>query len=132
MAGNTHPRKLYQRLMQSSALKQQGRGVPATLSSTCSDSSSKWEMVCLDVDANNNIVTNSCKCLSKDTTCFQFQSSSCTHLLAIHIPENYINRGIVLPILASINLVSNTFLNFSHLVVLIFYNLYFSNFSLEQ
>ncbi|MED6119347.1 hypothetical protein PIB30_010855 [Stylosanthes scabra] len=67
-------------------IKAQGKGVPATLSSTCSDSSSKWEMVsdsklhlssnltdgsniCLDVDANNNIVTNSCKCLSKDTTC---------------------------------------------------------------
>ncbi|XP_068470391.1 glycosyl hydrolase 5 family protein-like isoform X1 [Phaseolus vulgaris] len=59
---------------------------PATLSTACSDSSSKWEVisdsnmhlssklsdgsnVCLDVDADNIIVTNTCKCLSKDNKC---------------------------------------------------------------
>ncbi|KAL2647928.1 hypothetical protein AAZV13_05G145700 [Glycine max] len=59
---------------------------PATLSMTCSDPNSKWEMIsdsnmhlssklsdgsnlCLDVDDNNIIVTNACKCLSKDKTC---------------------------------------------------------------
>jgi len=59
---------------------------PATLSTACSDSSSKWEVisdsnmhlssklsdgsnVCLDVDGDNNIVTNTCKCLSKDNKC---------------------------------------------------------------
>ncbi|XP_022639400.1 uncharacterized protein LOC106767003 isoform X2 [Vigna radiata var. radiata] len=59
---------------------------PATLSSACSDSNSIWEVisdsnmhlssklsdgsnVCLDVDDNNIIVTNTCKCLSKDNKC---------------------------------------------------------------
>ncbi|CAJ1938215.1 unnamed protein product [Sphenostylis stenocarpa] len=59
---------------------------PATLSMTCSDPNSKWKMisdsnmhlssklsdgsnVCLDVDDNNIIVTNTCKCLSKDNKC---------------------------------------------------------------
>ncbi|RDX85187.1 hypothetical protein CR513_33659, partial [Mucuna pruriens] len=59
---------------------------PATLSMTCSDPNSKWEMisdsnmhlssklsdgsiVCLDVDDDNIIVTKACKCLSKDNTC---------------------------------------------------------------
>ncbi|KAK7359041.1 hypothetical protein VNO77_00986 [Canavalia gladiata] len=59
---------------------------PAILSMICSDPNSKWEMIsdskmhlssklkggsnlCLDVDDNNIIVTNSCKCLSKDNTC---------------------------------------------------------------
>ncbi|KAL2343118.1 hypothetical protein Fmac_004403 [Flemingia macrophylla] len=61
-------------------------GKPATLSMACSDSNSKWEIisdsnmhlsskltdssnVCLDVDDNNIIVTNACKCLSKDNKC---------------------------------------------------------------
>jgi len=61
-------------------------GMPATLGIMCSDPNSRWEMisdsklhlssklsddsnVCLDVDDNNNIVTNACKCLSKDRTC---------------------------------------------------------------
>lgn len=61
-------------------------GMPATLGIMCSDPNSRWEMisdsklhlssklsddsnVCLDVDDNNNIVTNACKCLSRDRTC---------------------------------------------------------------
>ncbi|KAK7247370.1 hypothetical protein RIF29_42252 [Crotalaria pallida] len=61
-------------------------GMPAKLSIICSDPNSKWEMisdsklhlsakvsdgtsVCLDVDDNNKIVTNACKCLSRDSTC---------------------------------------------------------------
>ncbi|XP_061346990.1 glycosyl hydrolase 5 family protein-like isoform X2 [Gastrolobium bilobum] len=65
---------------------QQGEGMQAKLGITCSDPNSRWEMisdskmhlscnnnngsgVCLDVDSNNIIVTNSCKCLSKDNTC---------------------------------------------------------------
>ncbi|XP_070043849.1 glycosyl hydrolase 5 family protein-like [Nicotiana tomentosiformis] len=62
-------------------------GEPAKLGITCSDDSSKWETisdskmhlssklqdatsVCLDVDSNNVIVTQTCKCLStNDTTC---------------------------------------------------------------
>ncbi|XVF02596.1 hypothetical protein REPUB_Repub04eG0188200 [Reevesia pubescens] len=61
-------------------------GTLAKLGIICSESNSKWEMIadskmhlssklrngtsiCLDVDSNNNIVTNSCKCLSKDNTC---------------------------------------------------------------
>ncbi|XP_027364473.1 glycosyl hydrolase 5 family protein-like [Abrus precatorius] len=59
---------------------------PAILSTLCSGSNSAWEMisdskmhlstklsdgsnVCLDVDDSNTIVTNACKCLSKDNTC---------------------------------------------------------------
>lgn len=62
-------------------------GNPAKLGILCTDSNSKWEFisdskmhmssklsddgkaVCLDVDSNNTLVTNSCKCLSKDNTC---------------------------------------------------------------
>ncbi|KAI5679280.1 hypothetical protein M9H77_10230 [Catharanthus roseus] len=62
-------------------------GMPAKLGIICSDQSSKWEpisdskmhlasklqdnsVVCLDVDSNNNfIVTNECKCLSRDSSC---------------------------------------------------------------
>ncbi|KAE9610332.1 hypothetical protein Lal_00006595 [Lupinus albus] len=61
-------------------------GMPARLSIMCSDPNSKWEMisdskmhltakvsdgtnVCLDADARNIIVTNACKCLSRDSTC---------------------------------------------------------------
>jgi len=61
-------------------------GMTAKLGIICSDSNSKWEMisdsklhlssklsdgsdVCLDVDDNNKIVTNACKCLSRDRTC---------------------------------------------------------------
>ncbi|KAG5604818.1 hypothetical protein H5410_026310, partial [Solanum commersonii] len=62
-------------------------GQPAKLSMICSDDGSKWDIisdskmhlssklqdatsVCLDVDPNNVIVTQTCKCLStNDTTC---------------------------------------------------------------
>ena len=61
-------------------------GKPAKLGIICTDSGSKWEIisdskmhlsstigngttVCLDVDSDNTIVTNTCKCLSKDSTC---------------------------------------------------------------
>nr|AFK37776.1 unknown [Lotus japonicus] len=60
--------------------------MPAKLSIICSGPNNKWEMisdsklhlsfkvnngfsVCLDVDENNNIVTNFCKCLSRDVKC---------------------------------------------------------------
>ncbi|OAY32476.1 glycosyl hydrolase 5 family protein [Manihot esculenta] len=61
-------------------------GKPAKLGVICTDSSSKWDIIsdsnmhlsskiangttaCLDVDFNNNIVVNTCKCLSRDNTC---------------------------------------------------------------
>jgi len=62
-------------------------GMPATLSILCSNPNSKWDMisdsklhlsskinsgstnVCLDVNDNNIIVTNACKCLSNDHSC---------------------------------------------------------------
>ncbi|GAV85791.1 Cellulase domain-containing protein [Cephalotus follicularis] len=61
-------------------------GKPAKLGKICTDSRSIWNMisdskmqlssiatdgtsVCLDIDSNNTIVTNKCKCLSQDTTC---------------------------------------------------------------
>ncbi|XP_022776201.1 uncharacterized protein LOC111317932 [Durio zibethinus] len=61
-------------------------GTLAKLGIICSESNSKWEMiadskmhlssklrngtsVCLDVDLDNTIVTNSCKCLNEDNTC---------------------------------------------------------------
>ncbi|KAL2343117.1 hypothetical protein Fmac_004402 [Flemingia macrophylla] len=61
-------------------------GMPAKLEIVCTESNSKWEMisdsklhlssklkdgsdVCLDVDDNNIIVTNACKCLSRDRSC---------------------------------------------------------------
>ena len=61
-------------------------GTLAKLGIICNESNSKWEMmadskmqlssklrngtsICLDVDSNNNIVTNSCKCLNNDTQC---------------------------------------------------------------
>ncbi|XP_026441305.1 glycosyl hydrolase 5 family protein-like isoform X2 [Papaver somniferum] len=68
----------------------QGDGIakPVKLGNICTDSNSKWETiseskmhlqakladekntaVCLDIDSNNNIVTNSCKCLSRDNMC---------------------------------------------------------------
>ncbi|KAK7318678.1 hypothetical protein RJT34_03383 [Clitoria ternatea] len=67
-------------------LQAENEGMPARLSIICSGSNSKWEMisdsklhlssklsngsnVCLDVDENNIIVTNACKCLSRDHTC---------------------------------------------------------------
>ncbi|KAI3880990.1 hypothetical protein MKW92_035576 [Papaver armeniacum] len=62
-----------------------GIGKPAKLGIICTDTNSQWEMVsesnmhlqskltdkhntavCLDVGSNNTIVTNSCKCLSRD------------------------------------------------------------------
>jgi hypothetical protein len=66
-------------------LQVEGLGKPARLSIICSDPNSKWEAisdskmhlsskvgndsVCLDVDSNNIIVTNTCKCLSRDNMC---------------------------------------------------------------
>ncbi|MED6217884.1 hypothetical protein PIB30_021681 [Stylosanthes scabra] len=72
-------------------LHAESEGMPAKLGTTCLDSnSSMWEMisdskmhlsssvnnnnnnngsVCLDVDTNNIVVTNACKCLSQDTQC---------------------------------------------------------------
>ncbi|KAI4317329.1 hypothetical protein L6164_025205 [Bauhinia variegata] len=61
-------------------------GKPAQLGIICNGPNSKWEMisdskmhlsstasdgstVCLDVDSNNVLVTNTCKCLSRDRTC---------------------------------------------------------------
>ncbi|KAI3933768.1 hypothetical protein MKW92_038010 [Papaver armeniacum] len=59
-----------------------GIGKPAKLGIICTDTNSQWETisdhlqskltdkrntaVCLDVGSNNTIVTNSCKCLSRD------------------------------------------------------------------
>lgn len=59
---------------------------PVKLSIICTDSSSKWELIsdskmhlssklsngtsiCLDVDSTNTVVTNSCKCLTRDNKC---------------------------------------------------------------
>ncbi|CAJ1979106.1 unnamed protein product [Sphenostylis stenocarpa] len=67
-------------------LQAEGEGKQAKIGNLCSASNSRWEMisdskmhlssqinnssgVCLDVDTNNIIVTNTCKCLSKDNTC---------------------------------------------------------------
>ncbi|QCD84647.1 endoglucanase [Vigna unguiculata] len=67
-------------------IQAENEGMAAKLGIMCSDSNSKWEMisdsklhlqsklshgsdVCLDVDDNNIIVTNACKCLSRDRTC---------------------------------------------------------------
>ncbi|XWS63750.1 hypothetical protein CRYUN_Cryun06bG0128600 [Craigia yunnanensis] len=61
-------------------------GTLAKLGIICSESNSKWEMIadskmhlssklrngtsiCLDVGSNNNIITNSCKCLNNDNHC---------------------------------------------------------------
>ncbi|KAL1565230.1 cellulase [Salvia divinorum] len=61
-------------------------GQPAKLGIICSDAGSKWEAisdskmhlssklkdgsnVCLDIDSDNNIVTNNCKCLDKNSKC---------------------------------------------------------------
>ncbi|RDX66504.1 hypothetical protein CR513_54721, partial [Mucuna pruriens] len=69
-----------------SCLQAYGEREQATLGNECFGSNSTWEMisdsklhlsckinqvsnVCLDVDANNNIVTNACKCLRDDKTC---------------------------------------------------------------
>ncbi|TKY67028.1 Endoglucanase E1 [Spatholobus suberectus] len=67
-------------------LQAEGEGKQAKIGNICSGPNSRWEMisdskmhlssqinnastVCLDVDTNNIIVTNTCKCLSKDNTC---------------------------------------------------------------
>ncbi|KAK4264971.1 hypothetical protein QN277_026082 [Acacia crassicarpa] len=61
-------------------------GMPAKLGVICSGPNSKWDIiseskmhlsskltdgssVCLDVDSNNNLVTNTCKCLNRDPSC---------------------------------------------------------------
>ncbi|KAI3904769.1 hypothetical protein MKW98_020508 [Papaver atlanticum] len=65
-----------------------GVGKPVKLGILCTDTNSQWETiseskmhlqskltdknrtaVCLDVDSNNTVVTNSCKCLSRDKMC---------------------------------------------------------------
>ncbi|WVZ22455.1 hypothetical protein V8G54_000999 [Vigna mungo] len=67
-------------------IEAENEGMPAMLGIICSDSNSRWEMisdsklhlssklsdgsdVCLDVDDDNVIVTNACKCLSRDRSC---------------------------------------------------------------
>ncbi|XP_076955581.1 glycosyl hydrolase 5 family protein-like [Bidens hawaiensis] len=67
-------------------LQTDGVGKTAKLGLICTDNSSKWEaisasklhlssktnngtVVCLDVDSENNIVTNSCRCLANDNMC---------------------------------------------------------------
>ncbi|XP_062110980.1 glycosyl hydrolase 5 family protein-like [Humulus lupulus] len=61
-------------------------GKPARLSIKCTESDSKWETisdsklqlssttpngdtVCLDIDSANEVVTNTCKCLSRESSC---------------------------------------------------------------
>ncbi|XP_065873829.1 glycosyl hydrolase 5 family protein-like [Euphorbia lathyris] len=61
-------------------------GKPAKLGIICTDSNSKWDIisdsrmhlsskisngtnVCLDVDSDNTIFVNTCKCMNKDSTC---------------------------------------------------------------
>nr|KYP75747.1 Endoglucanase E1 [Cajanus cajan] len=70
----------------STCLLADGEGKQAKVGNECLGPNSIWEMisdsklhlsskinnasdVCLDVDANNNIVTNACKCLSDDKRC---------------------------------------------------------------
>ncbi|XP_041015609.1 glycosyl hydrolase 5 family protein-like [Juglans microcarpa x Juglans regia] len=67
-------------------LQAQDLGKPARLGIVCSSSGSKWETtsdskmhlstkldsgatVCLDVDSTDTIVTNTCKCISRDDVC---------------------------------------------------------------
>lgn len=68
-------------------LQAEGEGKQAKIGNICSTLNSRWEMLsdskmhlstqinnssgmCLDVDTNNIIVTNTCKCLTKDNnTC---------------------------------------------------------------
>ncbi|GAB4829275.1 hypothetical protein Ancab_018942 [Ancistrocladus abbreviatus] len=67
-------------------MQAQGLDQPAKLGLICSSSGSKWETisdskmhlstivdgdarVCLDVGSNNELITTSCKCLSKDNDC---------------------------------------------------------------
>ncbi|KAG2410439.1 uncharacterized protein HKW66_Vig0011040 [Vigna angularis] len=67
-------------------IEAESEGMAAMLGIICSDSNSRWEMisdsklhlssklsdgsdVCLDVDDNNVIVTNACKCLTRDRSC---------------------------------------------------------------
>ena len=61
-------------------------GKPAWLGIICSEADSKWDIIsdsklhlaaktsngttaCLDVDSNNVVMTNICKCLSRDSSC---------------------------------------------------------------
>ncbi|KAF8399806.1 hypothetical protein HHK36_015677 [Tetracentron sinense] len=67
-------------------LQADGLGKPAKLTIICTQPGTKWEMisdskmhlstkladdstVCLDIDSSNTIITNPCKCLSRDQTC---------------------------------------------------------------
>lgn len=67
-------------------LQAENLGKPAKLGLFCTDDSSKWKIisdsrmhlasklkdggdVCLDVDSNNVIITNTCKCLNNDSSC---------------------------------------------------------------
>lgn len=67
-------------------LQVDGLGKPARLGIICSESNSKWEAisdskmhlsstltdgttVCLDIDSDNAVTTNLCKCISRDQSC---------------------------------------------------------------
>nr|QST87267.1 endoglucanase 5 [Abelmoschus esculentus] len=67
-------------------LQADGSGTLTKLGIFCTDSNSKWDMIsdskmhlsaklgdgksiCLDIASDNTIITNSCKCLSKDNSC---------------------------------------------------------------
>ncbi|KAK8501565.1 hypothetical protein V6N12_057896 [Hibiscus sabdariffa] len=67
-------------------LQTDASGTSVKLGILCTDSNSKWEMIsdskmhlsaklrdgksiCLDVASDNTIITNRCKCISKDKTC---------------------------------------------------------------
>ncbi|XP_042502942.1 glycosyl hydrolase 5 family protein-like [Macadamia integrifolia] len=67
-------------------LHAEGMGKPTTLGTSCTDATTKWETisdsgmhfssklsngraVCLDIGSNNALVTNPCKCLSRDHNC---------------------------------------------------------------
>ncbi|KAF8412987.1 hypothetical protein HHK36_000959 [Tetracentron sinense] len=69
-----------------SCLQADGLSKPAKLTIICSEPGTKWEMisvskmhlstkladdstVCFNIDSSNTIVTNPCKCLSRDQTC---------------------------------------------------------------
>ncbi|KAI3991836.1 hypothetical protein MKX01_012781 [Papaver californicum] len=114
-------------------LQADGVGNPAKLRIICTDTNSQWETiseskmhlrsmltdknstaVCLDVDSNNTIVTNSCKCLSRDKMCdpstqwfkivnsTRSTSSSAVELL-LSLPNNKQNQEIELEDLKSGN-----------------------------
>ncbi|KAL4348393.1 hypothetical protein GQ457_17G001010 [Hibiscus cannabinus] len=83
---NYSPRKTLELKGANLCLQSDGSGTMAMLGTVCGRSNSKWEtvseslmhlssklgngtMVCLDVDSNNNVIVNSCKCLNQDSRC---------------------------------------------------------------